>query len=434
MARRWALSLTFLIAALPGAAFAVSGVNPTGVNVNATGVTSIFLTFQNLAPDEQAVDAFWCGDLTVGGGPSVVTDFDPCVPGTVFGRLPARNNLSQASGTGGVRNLTDIMTIPASVSRRAYQAAQDGSASNFFYVRRFSNGAQDTYVTVTCRLAGGGARTPLALTEVRMYFDTPQGQRPVHFLGRNQPLPPFVAEVRYNGAGRFKGRWELVKPGDLEPATEDLLTEATLPVEQRGLQQRYTLIERFDVFLQPSGRLTLPGPDPKLVPADADGPYRILLRVEATQDKEGDSDTLAGIASSGGVAGFPMPVLQFFVGTEEALAAAQDAIVVGKLSLLLPGDDMEVDTGLPVNFSWITIPEASAYRLELRGPSSEILNGIVGAGTAVYTSPPWLLKEQGAELRWRVLALDAEGRSVARSNWRALRTSSASPGEPAPAP
>jgi hypothetical protein len=244
-------------------------------------------------------------------------------------------------------------------------------------------------------------------------------------MGRAQTLPPFTAEIKYNGAGRFKGRWEVVKPGDLEPAFEDLLTEATLPAEQRGQQQRYTLIDRFDVFLQPSGSITLPGPDPKLITADADGPYKILLRVEATQEKEGNSDTLAGVASSGGVAGFPMPVLQFFVGTEEALAAAQEAITLGSLTLLLPGDGVEVGSGSPVNFSWITIPEANAYRLELRNATAEVLNAVVGAGTAAYTTPPFALKEPEAELRWRVLALDAQGRSVARSAWRELRTGAA---------
>jgi hypothetical protein len=412
---RWLVAAALLA---PVPTLAVTGVNPTGVNINSTGVTSVFLTFQNLAPNEQPVDAFWCGEVTATG----VTAFDPCVSGTFFGRLPARNDLSQVSGTGTVRNFTDIMTIPTSVARRAYQAAQSGSGSDFFYVRRFNNGIADSYVTVTCRMAGGGARVPLALTEVRLYFDTPEGQRPYYFLGRNQALLPFAAEIKYNGAGRFKGRWELVKPGDLEPTAEDLLTEASLPVEQRGLQERYTLIERFDVFLQPSGSIVLPGPDPQLVPAAADGPYKILLRVEATQEKEGDSNTLAGIASSGGVAGFPLPVLQFFVGTEEALAGAQEALTLGTLRAVLPGSGVEVAPGSPVNFSWVTMPAASAYRLELRSETREVLNAVVGAGTATYTTPPWMLQEPNSTLRWRVVALDAKGRTVARSGWRELHT------------
>src|SRR5690606_14693876 len=99
-------------------------------------------------------------------------------------------------------NFTDIMTIPASVSRRAFQAAQRGEPSDFFYVRRFTDGVTDTYVTVTCRMAGGGARVPLALTEVRLSFATPEGERPVYFLGRDEDLPRFGAHLRYNGGGR----------------------------------------------------------------------------------------------------------------------------------------------------------------------------------------------------------------------------------------
>jgi hypothetical protein len=407
---------------LPGAALAVTDVHPRGVNANATGVTSAFLTFQNLAPNERPVDAYWCGDLIVSGGPSFVTAFDPCVPGTLLGRLPARNDLSRPSGTGGVQNFTDVMTIPTSVARRAYQAALSGSAADFFYVRRFSDGLRDTYVTITCRLTGGGARAPLSLTEVRIYFDTPQGQRPVYFIGRDEPLPPFAAEIRHTGAGRLTGRWEVVRPGDPEPAFEDLLTEATLPIEERILQRRYTLLERFDVSLQPTGSFVLPGPDPKRVTAGADGPYKILLRIEATNEKEADSDTLAGTAPGGGVAGFPMPVLQFFVGTPEALAAAQEAASLGKLLTLLPDEGADVAAGSPVQFSWLTIPRAAAYRLELHGAAGTVLNAVLGAGATSYTSPPWLLEAAETELQWRVVALDAHARSLARSNWRSLRT------------
>ena len=419
------LSILFLVVALssPPVARAVTGVNPSGVNVNANGVTSVFLTFQNLAPDEQPVDAFWCGDVVT----TAVTNFDPCVPGTLFGRLPGRNNLSQVSGSGGFRNLTDVMTIPASVARRAYQDAQRGNPSEFFYVRRFTDGVTDTFVTVTCRMAGGGARVPLALTEVRIAFDTPEGERPYYFLPRGDTLPPFSATIHFNGSGYLKGRWELVKPGDAEPTFEDLLTEATLPVERRGLQTRYSLIDRFDVFLPPTGTFVLPGPDSELVAAAADGPYKILLRIEATDEKEGNSDTLAGLVASGGVAGFPMPVLQFFIGTPEALAAAQEAITVSTLSLLLPGENTEIGAGLPAVFSWITVPAAAAYRLELESDSEELFNAVVPSGTASYTAPPWAFAESGVKARWRVVALDDDGRGIARSDWRRLRVEQHSP-------
>jgi hypothetical protein len=401
----------------PGAALAVTGVNPSGVNVNATGVTSVFLTFQNLNANERPVDAVWCGEVTTTG----VTNFDPCVPGTFFGRLPQRNNLAQPSGIGGASNLTDIMTIPASVARRAYQQAQQGQTSDFFYVRRFNDGIVDTYVTVTCRMAGGGARTPLALTEVAVSFDTPEGKRPVWFINRDELLPPFGANVVYNGAGRLKGRWEVVQPGDLEPTLDDLLTEASLPVEQRGSQRRYSLIDRFDLFLAPNGSVFIPGPDPDLVATATDGPYQILLRIEASAEREGNSDAVTGSAFAGGVAGFPMPILRFFVGTDESLAAAQIAITQGTMSQMLPGDNMSIGGGVPINFSWITIPEAAAYKLEVKDNDDTLLTAVVPASRASYTSPPWAFNETEGQFEWRVVALDIDGRSLARSDWRRLR-------------
>ena len=38
---------------------AVSGVNPSGVNVRSSGATSVFLTFQNLDANEDALESFF---------------------------------------------------------------------------------------------------------------------------------------------------------------------------------------------------------------------------------------------------------------------------------------------------------------------------------------------------------------------------------------
>jgi hypothetical protein len=407
---------TAMLVLLAAPAFAVTGVNPVGVNVNSSGVTSVFLTFQNLGPNETPVEAFWCGEVTAIG----VSAADPCVPGTLFGNLPLRNDLSQPSGTGGVRNLTDIMTIPTSVVRRAYQAAQRGEPSEFFYVRRFTDGIRNTYVTVICRLTAGGARSPLAITEVNIYFDTPEGNRPAYFLDREAGLPPWQAELRYNGAGQLQGRWELVEPGDTEPTVEDLLTEATLPVEQRNTQRRYTLIERFNVFLAPTGTHVLRGPDPSKVAARVDGPYKILLRVEASAEREGNSDTLDGVVFSGGVAGFPMPVLRFYRGSPEVLAAAQESLDQRVLPLMLPGAGVSLSAGVPVTFSWLTDTGAAAYRLEVRSQAGDVLNAVVPASAASYTAPPWMLGAGASDVRWRVIALDRDGRSIAASEWRPI--------------
>jgi hypothetical protein len=56
-----------------------------------------------------------------------------------------------------------------------------------------------------------------------------------------------------------------------------------------------------------------------------------------------------------------------------------------------------------------------------------VLNAAVGPGGSSYTTPPWALKDPGAELQWRVVAMDENARSVARSEWRTLRTAAAVP-------
>jgi hypothetical protein len=138
--------------------------HPTGVNVNATNVTSVFITFGNLG-GKIPVDASWCGEVE-SATPAIG---ERCAASTLYGRLPIRYDRSQSSGANG---LTDIMTIPASVARRAYQAAVQGEDSRFYYVRRFVDprGGPDEYVVVTCRLTDGGARTPFSLADVRLVF------------------------------------------------------------------------------------------------------------------------------------------------------------------------------------------------------------------------------------------------------------------------
>src|SRR5262249_28426280 len=161
----------------------------------------------------------------------------------------------------------DIMTIPPSVARRAYLAAAAGGDSRFFYVRHFVNtaGGPDQFVAVTCRLTGGGARVPFSLTDVKLRFDLARNEkadRALLFVEPEEKIPTVKAEISYTGTGRLKGRWEIVQPGDELPEERDLLTEASVPAEERGSMRRYTEIERFNLFLPPVGRFILNGPDP----------------------------------------------------------------------------------------------------------------------------------------------------------------------------
>ncbi len=390
-------------------------VSPRGVNVRTFGVTTVFLTFFGLN-DQRPAEALWCGAINAN---------QSCVPGTVFGRLPIRSNLATRSGS---NNLTDIMTIPASVARRAYQDALRGNSSEFFYVRRFVSrtGGADEFVAVTCRLAGGGARVPLALTNVRLEFvgsantKTP-ANRVVQVIAQGQEPPTLQADIRYNGTGRLKGRWEVVLPGDTLPSRQDLLTEATLPIEQRGLQRRYSLVESFDRFLPPTGQVILPGPDPAKLPKNTTGLHLILLRIEATADREGNSFTGVGTVNSGGVAGFPMPVLRYFVSPG---ASATGLIPTSRpaLTLLQPALNTQLSLTQPVLFRWQGVPNVRAYKLELRETKTEtvVLAAVLNQGTTRYTAPSWLQNSTGQSFSWRVTAIAEDGKAMMQSDWREL--------------
>jgi hypothetical protein len=389
-------------------------VNPTGVNVASQGATTVFLTFGGLGTDLVAAEAFWCGELI----PAAPHVGQQCDPATLFGRLPARFDLARPSGTGA---LTDIMSIPPSVARRAWQAAAAGAPAAFFYVRRFvsRSGGPDVYVAVTCRLTSGGATTPLSLVSVTLVPDVGD---PVLVLEPGAPAPGWHADIAYTGTGRLYGRWEVVLPGEELPSEEELLPEASLPLELRGSQRRWMQLERFNVFLPPTGRARLAGPDPERLPRHVDGAYLVLLRIEASDQSESQSDLAAvgagsGLVGSGAVAGFPMPTLRYFVGSGSGGNGDMRS-----LRLLQPDDGAGLAGSAPT-FVWQPVAAAARYRLEIAGPAAAILfDAVLDPVQTRYVAPPFLRDRVGTgPVRWRVRALDERGREVARSEWRALR-------------
>ena len=133
--------LTGLSAFVTATAFAINAVNPTGVNVRSNAPNTVFITFQGLEPNERAVEALWCGSVRAGIDAGSVTNSDPCIAGTLFGRLPLNFDRSRATLGVGQKNFSDIMVIPASVVRRAVQEGIEGKNSDFFYVRHFTGGS-----------------------------------------------------------------------------------------------------------------------------------------------------------------------------------------------------------------------------------------------------------------------------------------------------
>ena len=419
--KRLLLATSLIVSMIVLAAARQIRVSPDNVTAYSQGATSVFLTYGGVA-NKRPVDACWCGEI-IPASPDLGFK---CDQATIFGCLPVRYNQSTLSGNSAY---TDIMSIPPSVARRAYVDASRGNAATFFYVRRFAstNGGPDEYVPLTIRLGGNGAAVPFSLTDVKLSWGV---NKPILFVKGDEKLPQPTAEITYTGTGRLKGRWELVKPGDELPSDRDLLTEAALPIEERGLQRRYTELSRFNIYLPPTGRMTLPGPEVWRMQSKLEGMYLILLRVESVDDGRADSrldNVGAGpaVVHSGGVAGFALPTLRYFVGAGGTVLAAGPK----SLALLSPDENAVVSTSTPVDFTWSEVESAAYYRIELEYTSGDtLLSAVVPqGGAAFYRAPSWIGEKAlkgghgPAEIRWRVKAFDERGKTMAETSPRLLR-------------
>lgn len=406
-------------------------VSPSTVNVYSQGATTYFLSYGNLG-SYRPIESQWCGEL-LAATPDIGMR---CAPQTIYGSLPVRYNQSQLSANNGY---TDIVSVPASIARKAYQAAARGEDARFYYVRRFvnTNGGPDQFTFVTLRLTGNGVGVPFSLTDVRLVYGKAQGQPQnltgsgseplVLFVEPNGKLPPLRAEITYTGTGRLVGRWEIVQPGEELPDRRDLLSEAALPVEERGSQRRYRQLARFNVFLPPGGKSVLPGPDPSKLPVQAEGQYLVLLRIEASDDRENDADLAAtgagpGIVHNGAAAGFPMPVLRYVVGGGDntyTVATNQTP----DFTLLLPRAGATLPLNQPVDFAWTVLPRAGLYRLEIEDDAGALLlSALLQPNVTTYRAPSWLKSKAGQRtLQWRVVALDQAGAMMSETARRNLR-------------
>lgn len=414
---RFLLVLILICAGAGLAAAQTITVSPSEVTVYSQGATSVLLTFGNLG-DRRPAEATWCGAL-VPAAPDIGFKCDPSV---IFGRLPVRYNQSRLSGNNAY---TDIMSVTPSVARRAYLDAARGSTATFFYVRRFTSpaGGPDEYVPVTLRLGGNGAGVPFSITNVRLLWDG--GNKTVPFVKSGEALPRITAEIFYTGSGRLIGRWELVKPGETTPTQRDLLPEATLPVEERGTQRRFSQVKRFNIFLPPVGRTTIPGPENERIEKTLDGMYLLLFRIESVTDGLNQSDLQAvnagqGVVDSGGVAGFAMPVLRYYVGTGGAAQIDEFNSVDYQLA---PADQSEFRTNQTVLFTWPSVQQTKYYRLVIESAAGvEILSAVLLNDTRTYSAPSWLSKQASGDLfRWHVVAYDANGKKLSETAFRTLR-------------
>lgn len=399
-------------------------VSPTNVNVYSQGATTVFLTYGNLG-DYRPAETTWCGDIQ----PARPALGFTCVSGTIYGTLPRRFDVSRRSGTNAY---TDVVSVPASVARKAYQAAAAGQDSQFFYVRRFeSPTGVDQFIAVTMRLTGNGIAAPFSLTDVQLGFGqstgiSASGQEPqVLFIEPGKKAPAVRAEIKYTGSGRLRGRWEVVRPGDPLPSERDLLPEASLPVEERGSQARFSQLSRFNVFLPSGGRYTLPGPDASRLPTQVPGQYLLLLRIEASDDGLNTSDLAAvgagrSTVNSGAAAGFALPVLRYIVGGSDN---TQDVAAPGEFLSLLPKDGTTLPANQISEFVWSENPQAKLYRLEIEDDNGKLIHSaVLKAPVRTYRAPSWLKAKAGdGALRWRVIALDQQGKTIGGTSRRSFR-------------
>ena len=162
-----------------------------------------------------------------------------------------------------------------------------------------------------------------------------------------------------------------------------------------------------------------------MIPNSLEGFYQILLRIEASDDKEGDSSLDAagageGLVHTGAVAGFPMPILRYFVGN--ALAVVRPDPETG-FGLLEPMINTVLARDRNLVFSWLEHTTATLYRLEVATIGREpVLSALVERGTTSYSAPGWLADRVGdGGLLWRVVALDGTGLVIGLTDWRGHR-------------
>ena len=358
-------------------------------------------------------DGTFCFDL-IGALPSGSTvTGNPCASGSEFARHPTVVSAFQYTRVGGfVRSVRETIRVPSAVSR----FARENNRARYYFVRNF---LPNQYAIVAIELLGNVANQPIALTDMRMYFKQ-GGEQPIVFLKRGSALPPIEAKINFTGSGWLRGAWEIVQPGDVEPTESDLTTDASLPLQQRGLQRRYTVVGSFQQYLAAVGQATLTPPDLSRFPVTVDGGYRVLLRIFADPAIGAEGD--ARLAS--GSAGFALPTARYFVGSFASHGAKS---TLPAMTINRPAPDHTFSATESVSFGWKASTDAAVYLLEAVDFTGRVVAAAqVPASTvelnSAYTAPqPWRTQAAKGATRWRVTAYGRDGEALARSEWRGVK-------------
>lgn len=306
--------IAMLMATAVGGADAALNFSPPSISISTTGPTTFVMRFFEDDPDRTftTTEAFFCITVSVGGPGN-------CAQGSILGRLPA--NLDRGSTTVRVKAITDVVTVPYSVVRRAVAR----NVGTILYVRTFNifngGGPAPVVVAVPLRLSGGTAASPLTLTRVDIYGDEPERPR-ARFIALDRETQEFgvvKADITYTGVGLLTGWWEVRMPTDPPARLVDRFPEAALTLAERGQRHVFRRVQRIRVQLTPSGRIVLNGPPYADLPDGIPGVYEVLLKIEVTRDVQArEVLPVPGEAPEsyyGAVAAFALPTLEYRVGT-----------------------------------------------------------------------------------------------------------------------
>ncbi len=400
-----------------GTASTLTDVSPKRVvgNVSSDLTQVLSYTFSGNTSSVSPGDGLFCLDLIVGLPAGNTTTGNPCTNGSQFARHPTVSGAFQSTRVGSfIRSVRETIRVPSAVSR----FARENGRSRYYFARQFS---PNQYAVVAIELLGNVANQPISITDMRMYFKQ-GGEQPIVFLKRGDALPTVEAKLVFTGSGWLRGAWEVVQPGDLDPTESDLMTDASLPLSQRGLQRRYTVVGTFQQYLPAIGQVTLTPPDLSRFPVRADGAYRVLLRLFA--DPAIGADNEGRLAS--GAAAFALPTARYFVGS---FASHGTTSTLPSISVSLPSVNHVFAATEAVSFRWQATRDAAVYLLEAVDATGKLVAAAQVPASAVelntgYSAPaPWRAQATlgAGAVRWRVTAYSRDGEALARSDWRGVR-------------
>jgi hypothetical protein len=98
---------------------------------------------------------------------------------------------------------------------------------------------------------------------------------------------------------------------------------------------------------------------------------------------------------------------------------------------VLPRDGAALPADSSLAVSWLEEWNAALYRVEFETTEgTPQFAAMVQPGVGSYRAPPLVMqKAAGKPLRWRVVALDFDGREMRRSAWRTVKAAVAAPAQ-----